>query len=353
MFEDHSDQHLQAYAWVANRTKPKLPYIHNQFGGTIGGPIKKDKVFYFVSYQGTRLVQGNAVQAEVPTAAMKAGNLSASPTPIYDPLTGNANGSGRIAFAGNIIPASRINPGVEAMIGTGDWANPNQPGTGSFGLGNDFLCSGCQGNSGSRNDQLDSKVSWNPTSKLSTFVRFGFNNGDWYDPQIFGLLGGPPVSPTNGAVGVGGANVYNGTLSATYVFSPSLFAAAFFGYSRNDMHSNQPYQNQNLGWTLLGIPGLDTSTLPLNKQLQQGGMPLLAIDSFASLGPANTYQPQNYSDPEKNFSANIGSIKGAHTLRAGFDSDFQDSNEMQYQTAVPVISVTPVGSILLKVPRSY
>ncbi|HEX4228043.1 MAG TPA: TonB-dependent receptor [Bryobacteraceae bacterium] len=333
LFEDHSDQHLQAYAWVANRTAPKLPYIHNQFGGAIGGPIKKDKVFYFVSYQGTRLVQGNAVQAEVPTAAMKAGNLSSSPTSIYDPLTGNSNGTGRTAFAGNIIPASRINPGVEAMIGTGDWPNPNQAGTGSFGLGNDFLCSGCQGNSGARNDQLDSKVSWNPTSKLSTFVRFGFNNGDWYDPQIFGLLGGPTVSPTNGAVGFGGANVYNGTLSATYVFSPSLFAAAFFGYSRDDMHSNQPYQNQNLGWTLLGIPGLDTASLAPNKQLQQGGMPLLAIDNFASLGPANTYQPQNYSDPEKNFSANIGSIKGAHTIRAGFDSDFQDSNEMQYQTA--------------------
>ena len=90
LFEDHSDKSLQAYQWTANRNLPKLPFINNQFGGTMGGPIKKDKLFYFVSYEGVRVVQGNAVQAEVPTAAMKNGILSASPTPIYDPLTGNA-----------------------------------------------------------------------------------------------------------------------------------------------------------------------------------------------------------------------------------------------------------------------
>jgi len=56
---------LQAYPWVADRTRPKLPFINNQFGGTIGGPIKKDQLFYFVSYEGVRLVQGNAVQIPI------------------------------------------------------------------------------------------------------------------------------------------------------------------------------------------------------------------------------------------------------------------------------------------------
>jgi hypothetical protein len=331
LFEDHADRSLAAYQWVANRTLPKLPYINNQFGGTIGGPIKKDKVFYFVSYEGTRLVQGNAVVAQVPTAAMKSGDLSGSPTPIYDPVSGNASGGGRTAFPGNIIPASRIDPGVQAMLATGSWPNPNRPGTGAFGLGQDFLCTGCQGNSGARRDQVDGKVSWNPSTKLSTFARIGINDNYWYDPQIFGLVGGPTVSPSNGSVGIGGAKVFNGTISGTYVFSPNLVFDAYFGYDRNDMYSKQPNQAKNLGWTLLQIPGLNTSNLPQNKQLQQGGMPLLAIDGFASLGPANIYQPQSYHDPERNYNVNANWMKGTHNVRAGFDADLQDSNEMQYQ----------------------
>jgi Carboxypeptidase regulatory-like domain/TonB dependent receptor len=333
LFEDHSNKSLQAYQWTANRNLPKLPFINNQFGGTMGGPIKKDKLFYFVSYEGVRVVQGNAVQAQVPTSAMKNGILSASPTAIYDPTTGNTNGTGRTPFAGNIIQPSRIDPGVAALLNTGIWPGPNQAGTGAFGLGQNFLSNGNQGNSGARRDQLDSKVNWNPSAKLSGFVRFGFNNGDWYNPQIFGELGGPSVSPQNISVGVGGANVYNATVSATYVFSAHLIADAYFGYSRVNMYSAQPNQNQNLGYTLLQIPGLSTADLSPARQLQQGGLPELAIDGFATLGPANTFQPQNYQDPEKNVVANINWAKGSHNIRAGFEADLQDSAETQYQTS--------------------
>src|SRR5215475_2390568 len=118
LFETHADQHLEAYQWAANRTRPKLPFIDNQFGASAGGPIKKDKLFFFGAYEGVRVVQGNAVQAQVPTTAMKTGNLSASTTPIYDPLTGSANGSARTPFPGNIIPAGRIDSGVQALLNT-------------------------------------------------------------------------------------------------------------------------------------------------------------------------------------------------------------------------------------------
>jgi len=331
LFEDHADRSLEAYAWLANRTQPKLPFINNQFGGTVGGPIKKNKVFYFGSYEGTRLIQGNAVAAQVPNAAMKSGNLVGSPTPIYDPLTGAVNGSGRTPFPGNIIPTSRIDSGIQALLATGSYPNPNQAGTGAFGLGNDFLCSGCQGNSGSRRDQYDAKVNWNPSSKLSMFARIGLNDGQWYDPQIFGLLGGPAVSPSNGAVGVGGAHVFNGSVSATYVFSPSMFVDAYFGYDRNDFYSNQPYQDQNIGFTLLGIPGLNTAGLSPSLKAQQNGMPLMAIDGFGTLGPANQYQPQRYRDPERNYDTSINWQKGSHNIRAGFEADLQDANEVQYE----------------------
>jgi len=149
LYEDHIDQHLMAYPWTADRTKPNPLYLNNQFGGTIAGPIKKDKLFYFISSDSVRYVQTTPVVAEVPTAAMKLGNLSASPTPIYNPFTGNANGTGRLPFDGNIIPVNMIDKGVQALLDTGAWPNPNQPGTGAFGLGRNYLGSG---NSGQNRD---------------------------------------------------------------------------------------------------------------------------------------------------------------------------------------------------------
>ena len=76
LFEDHTDQHIEAYPWAANRSLPNPKYINNQYGGTIGGPIKKDKWFYFLSYEGTGLVATSPFNAEVPTAEMRTGNLS-------------------------------------------------------------------------------------------------------------------------------------------------------------------------------------------------------------------------------------------------------------------------------------
>ena len=333
LFEDHSDKSLQAYQWTADRTRPKLPFINNQWGGTVAGPIKKDHLFYFASFEGNNIVQGNAVQAEVPTTLMKTGNLSGSPTAIYDPMTGKADGTGRTPFPNNIIPSARIDQGVAALINLGAWPNPNQRGTGALGLGQNFLSSGNQGNSGARRDQVDAKVNWNVNSKLSLFARFGLNNGDWYDPQIFGILGGPAVSPSNISVGTGGANVYNDTVSGTYVFGPHLLVDAYFGYSRIDMYSHQPFRTQNLGATLLQIPGLSTAGLSQQKQLEQGGLPELAIDGFATLGPANTFQPQQYADPERNIVTNINWLKSAHDIRGGFEADLQDSAETQYQTS--------------------
>jgi hypothetical protein len=74
-------------------------------------------------------------------------------------------------------------------------------------------------------------------------------------------------------------------VSATYVFNSHLIADAYFGYSRINMFSNQPNQDKNLGYTLLGIPGLSTAGLSQKKQLEHGALPNLLIDGFTNLGP--------------------------------------------------------------------
>jgi hypothetical protein len=330
LFEDHTNQHLQAYPWAADRTLPNPKYINNQYGGAIGGPIRKDKLFYFLSFEGTGLIQVAPFLAEVPTPAMRGGDLRGSPNPIYDPLTGNTNGTGRTAFPGNIIPPDRIDPGVQALLALPQWSLPNQVGTGSLGLSNNLLTNG---ETYLRRAQTDAKVNWNPSSKLYTFVRFGWGNNNWDTPEQFGILGGPNMSNTNTAGGRGGANILNGTISGTYIFRPSLIFDAHFGYDVNIARSRQPAQNLNLGWTLMHIPGLNTAGDPPAKQLAEGGLPNLSIDGFAVLGSQSRFQPQDYFDPEKNVDANLTWIRGTHSLRFGFDSDFQNSEELQYQAA--------------------
>jgi len=336
LFEDHTDQHMEAYPWASDRTKANPVYINNQFGGTIGGPIKKDKLFYFASFEGTGLIQHAPFLAEVPTATMRNGILSADPNPIYDPKTGDVFGQLRTPFTGNIIPANRIDPGVQALLNysaaNGNlWSLPNQAGIGSLGLANNLLTNG---KTYLRRDQSAGKISWNPNAKLSMFVRLGWGNNYWTTPAQFGVLGGPGLSPTNTAQGYGATNVFNGTVSGTYIISPSLIFDAHYGYDVNIAYSTQPGQALNLGGpTLMNIPGLDTSGAPMAKALQQGGLPSLTIDGgIAGLGSASKFQPQDYWDPERNYDANLTWVKGNHNMRFGFDSDIQQSKESQYQT---------------------
>jgi hypothetical protein len=331
-FEFHSDQHLKAYAWAADRTQPAPKFINNQFGATIGGPIKKNKLFYFLSYEGTYVRQNTGLFSEVPTAAMKLGNLSASPTAIYDPATGNANGTGRTAFAGNIIPASRIDPGIQALLNLNQWPNPDTVGTGAYGLSRNYFS---QGTSGQNRNQYDTKLTWNPTDKLSVFVRFGLNDNTWTNPQQYGQLGGLGYSPSNSSVGVGGGKIYSGTVSASYIFNPNLVADAYFGYSRNDAFTSPPQLDKNLAWTLLQIPGTQST------QLQGGGLPALMIDGFggagsgqipeSTLGPYNNFQPQNIQNNETEYTGNITWIRGSHNIRAGAEINLQRDEEFQIQ----------------------
>lgn len=163
LFAAHTNQHLKAYAWTADRTRQAPKYLHNQLGGTLGGALKKDKAFYFVSYEGTFVRQATPLFAQVPTAAMKSGDLAASPTAIFDPSSGAANGTGRLAFPGNQIPVARVDLGIQALPNTKLWPDPNARGTGAFGLGRNYFSEGTSGQDG----QFDAKLNWNPLQKLA------------------------------------------------------------------------------------------------------------------------------------------------------------------------------------------
>src|SRR5262249_311608 len=146
------------------------------------------------SYEGTGYSESVTQVVQVPTLAMKAGNLSGSPTPIYDPNTGAVDGTGRSPFPGNIIPSNRIDPGVQALINQNPIWAPNQPGTGAVGLSRNY--STAASNYQWRR-QYDEKLTWNPNYKLTTFARFGMLDHNAYTSGIFGDLGGLPISRAN------------------------------------------------------------------------------------------------------------------------------------------------------------
>jgi hypothetical protein len=320
LFGFHTDQHLKAYQWAADRTQNKPKYIYNQYGATIGGPIKRDKLFYFGSYEGTHYSENVTQNVQVPTLAMRTGDLSRSPTPIYDPATGTPDGRGRTPFQNNLIPANRIDPGVQAIIDLGGWS-PNTPGSGAFGLARNYVTSAPNYQ---WRRQYDAKLSYNPTSKLSTFVRFGFVDHNAFTAGVFGPLGGSPISRANTGSGPVEGHLFQGTISATYVASSNVVIDGAYGYFREDF-SDAPPVLGNLGWTIMRVPGLQTD------RTTEQGWPLIDIDGFQRLGAANNFEPHGYRDPTYDYTANLSWTRGTHNLRFGVAINRQHINESQPQ----------------------
>src|SRR4051812_14286506 len=127
-FEYYSNEAFRTNNYFAKlNNTPKGDWEYNQFGGTLGGPVVHNRLFYFGSYEGTRDRQALTRTLSVPTAAVRNGDLSVSTLPIYDPFTGAANGSGRTAFANNQIPQDRIDVTARRLLGALPMPNLRNP----------------------------------------------------------------------------------------------------------------------------------------------------------------------------------------------------------------------------------
>src|SRR6476620_4192790 len=109
-FEFLRNDAFDANNFFTNRAaRPMPPFSQHQFGGTIGGPIVKDKTFYFLDYQGYRVNQGATYLSTVPSAKMRAGDFSELNRIIYDPIT-------HLPFPGNVIPQARFDPAAKNIL---------------------------------------------------------------------------------------------------------------------------------------------------------------------------------------------------------------------------------------------
>jgi hypothetical protein len=208
-YEYFRNKVLNATNFFANKTGAgKASFEQNQFGASAGGRIIKDRLFFFTSYEGYRQRQGNLFLLSVPTPQIASGDFSdyrgtnGAVVPIYDPLTtcGQLNnaacGSGtiqRTPFAGNVIPASRINPVAQKLMAFPLFALPTGPGD-PYTHNNNFASNAATGGD---NDQLNFRGDWNISSKQRAFARYTRWKSSNLPVDVYGnkQRNGDPFSP--------------------------------------------------------------------------------------------------------------------------------------------------------------
>jgi hypothetical protein len=331
----HDNQHLYArpYFYQQSVVKPRLPKsITNIPGFTIGGPIVKNKLFYFFSYERNWLRQGLSGNYSVPPADIRTGDFSAYTGLglIYDPLTGDAEGNNRIPFKDNKIPASRISP---------IWAEiqklcplPNQRASDSYGLTDNYAASA---STGMNRDNYDVKINYNLTSKLMIWGKYSDMEAYVYGAGALGELVGPAL----GQNGTGDVYIRIPTFGFNLTQSPTFLVDGVFGHTRFQNIAIGPDYGKNWGSEVWKIPGTNGGKMFAND-IRYSGMPLIS-NGFSSWGNNASSNPNFYNDRSYTFTTNFTKLKGAHEFRWGVDLVHHAMNHWQPETANPRGSLYP------------
>jgi len=318
LYEYHNDSDLQSRNFFAT----SVPHgIHNQFGASAGGHIKRDKLFYFADYQGSRDLVGQIATPTIPTMAMRQGNFTASPTIIYDPSTGNtATGAGRTPFPGQIIPANRISPIFQQYMSF--LPAPTLP-----GFNNNIDIATDQ----TKNiDAFDVKIDYVISAKDKMFVRYSLSHIDVINPGLYGpglgIYGGPS---NNGFDATGPSLNQSPGINYNHIFSPTLITEVRFGIVRNRNNATNVDTGQNLSQKL-GI---------LNGNLGDAwtsGLAEVFVNNYDTpMIGVNGCLPWRRSSTNFEVANNWTKIKGNHVIKWGFDGRYEQYFLLQTATYSP------------------
>ena len=310
LFEYNRNTNLSAIDYFATS---RTSNIYNDFGATIGGPILKDRLFFFADYEGTRQISPITLTDTVPTAKMRAGDFSELLTPIAagqapialtNPFTGNP-------YPGNIIPQSQLNQSALRYISS-YLPEPNVTPTGPFAYNNNFRGTYSQV---FPHDEWDGRFDWvvKPTNRL--YARYYYKRDT---PQA--LDSGVPPSISGYRVQTRTANQL--AISDTWLITNNLVNEAKAGYSRN--HNN--FGGRLLGQSIidsLGLQGVPADTA------DTANIPYVTITGFTAL---NQLGRNNEVENTFQYIDQLTWVHGNHTVKAGVEFKPQQFNNPYFNT---------------------
>ena len=351
------DDSLDANDWFANRAGQPIPALRrNNYGFTIGGPIRKNKTFFFVDYDGLRNSGLKTATGAVPTDLMRAGDFSdvcgaqggtfdgtglcsVAAGQIWDPYSGTfdagAGGAVRSTFIpfNNIatyvspgnpnlpanlqpapgVPGNLIDPIAQKMMGL--FPEPNFSGADIY---QNFFASGSEHD---YNDQFDIKIDNRFSDKNLMSAKFAYQYSHSVGLDCFKNF----TDPCQG--GPGWTNAHLFSINDTHTFSPSLLLNLTLGFTRGVWHIDA-YNPHGVTDPLgeLGFP----SYLQTNGF---AGVPAISIDQYASAGQANIgtdpYGNYRLGQDTGQLSATLDKVHGNHQIKFGFDGRIHQINYIQ------------------------
>jgi hypothetical protein len=339
-YEYFRNTDLNANLFFANATgQGKAPFHQNQYGLDGGGPIRKNKIFFFAGWEAFASRQGANYIGTVPLPAMYGGdfsgykNASGAMIPIYDPLTqcgtaANAAcpggvaaaaysaGPARTLFPGNIIPASRINPVSAKILAFPLVGQPNLPGQAFTAINNYSTTCTLGGNNNQENGRLDDNV----TDKIRVFARYS----RWSSlnqpcaPFHNGIYANDPYSPET-------FTTQESVVGLTYVISPSLVLDVRASYVRFPYDRLESFPNIGLSKTF-GFPAYMDQQIPIIHGGPGTSIPSFSISGYTTASGLHILSTEN----DYLLTPNLSWVKGRHTFK--FGADWRDMQNTYYQT---------------------
>jgi outer membrane receptor protein involved in Fe transport len=322
-FEFHRNDALNAANYFRNPVDPqKAPLKQNQFGFTLGGPLRTDRTFFFLDYQGQTVRKVTEAFANVPEEPFRRGDFSSllPGTVIYDPATG-----GNEPFPNNIIPPERWDRFGWTLLNMEDL--PNLPE--GYPLGNYFVRQNHRIEGHEGGFRVDHVVS----AADHVFLRFRMNHSRLFTSDAMSRPDGPlpglarGVNDDSRGIIQGGTHIdrnYNAVLSHVHLFGSRLVNEARIGFHRYELDVESNAHGRNLA-EANGLRGV-------NRDILSSGLPIMYLDAYTGMG-GDDWKPLYFKNTFWQLNDTLTYNAGRHALK--FGAEYRRRREDDYFAVFP------------------